>query len=254
MKRTHLFLKSLLAVLIIRALVTAQEMKPDAGKLYNDGNGLLKAGNFGGAIDKYDKALAIEKDYRIYYQKGVAQKKSGDLAGAKESFEECLKLKNDFEPVYNALGGVYFSMGNYNSSITNFEKVLTLTSNSSIQKKVKKNLALAYAKLGNTEIANGNTSKAIEYLNKAVENSNYDAAYLSLAKLYSELGEYDKCIAAAENALKNKSSITAGGPYYYMGIAYKGKGDNVKAVEMFKKATGDATYKKTAESELSLLK
>ncbi len=35
----------------------------------------LKAGNYNGAIGNYDKALAIEKDYRIYYQKGVAQKK-----------------------------------------------------------------------------------------------------------------------------------------------------------------------------------
>jgi len=38
-----------------------------------------------------------------------------------------------------------------------------------------------------------------------------------------------------------------------MGIAYKGKGDNQKAKEMFEKAKQDATYKKTAEYELSLL-
>ena len=95
----------------------AQEMNPEAGKLYNEGNSLLKAGNFRGAIDNYDKALAIEKDYRIYYQKGVAQKKAGDVPGAMTSFEESLKLKNDFEAGYNALGGVYFSMGDYDKSI-----------------------------------------------------------------------------------------------------------------------------------------
>ena len=236
------------------SFVIAQEMNPEAGKLYNEGNSLLKAGNFRGAIDNYDKALAIEKDYRTYYQKGVAQKKSGDVSGAMASFEESLKLKNDFEAGYNALGGVYFSTGDYDKSITNFEKVLTLSTNTSIQKKVKKNLALAYSKLAKTEMQNGNSTKAIEDLNKAVGYNNYDAAYLSLAELYSQLNEYDKCIDASENALKYKSSISSGGPYYYMGVAYKGKGDNQKAVEMFQKAKNDASYKKTAEYELSLLK
>ena len=231
----------------------AQEMNLEAGKLYNEGNSLLKAGNYSGAIENYDKALAIEKDYRIYYQKGVAQKKSRDLEGAKNSFEECLKLNSNFEGGYNALGGVYFSMGNYSEAIKNFEKVLASTNKSSVQTKVKKNISLAYAKLGNQEISNGNSQKAVEYLSKSVENSNYDAAYLSLAKLYSEMGEWDKSISASENALKHRSKISKGGPHYYMGISYKGKGDMVKAKEMFEKAKNDATYRKTAEYELSLI-
>jgi len=231
-----------------------QEMNPEAGKLYNEGNSFLKAGNYTAAISSYDKALAIEKDYRTYYQKGVAQKKSNDLAGAKLSLDECLKLKSDFEAGYNALGGVYFSMGDYTEAIKNFDKVLSSTKDSSVKKKVKKNISLAYAKLGNKEITNGNSQKAIEYLTKAVENDNYDAAYLSLAKLYSEMSDWEKSIAASENALKYRSKITTGGPNYYMGIAYKGKGDLTKAKEMFEKALSDATYKKTAEYELSLLK
>ncbi len=94
----------------------AQDMNPDAGKLYNEGNSLLKAGNYNGAISNYDKALAIEKDYRIYYQKGVAQKKANNLEGSKTSLDECIKLKNDFEAGYNALGGVYFSHGKLSGS------------------------------------------------------------------------------------------------------------------------------------------
>lgn len=235
-------------------MAIAQEMNPDAGKLYNEGNGLLKAGNYNGAISNYDKALAIEKDYRIYYQKGVAQKKANNLEGSKASLDECLKLKGDFEAGYNALGGVYFSMGNYQEAIKNFEQVLTLTDNASVTKKVKKNLSLAYTKLGNDEVAKGNSQKAIEYLTKAVENEQYDAAYLSLAKLYSELNDWDKCISASENALKYKSKISTGGPNYYMGLAYKGKGDITKAKEMFEKTKSDPTYRKNAEYQLELLK
>lgn len=254
MDKLKMCLMILFALLISFSSVIAQDMNPDAGKLYNEGNSLLKAGNYKGAIDNYDKALAIEKDYRIYYQKGVAQKKSRDIEGAKQSFEECIKLKGDFSGGYNALGGVYFQEGNYNSAIENFEKVLTLTDKSHVEAIVKKNLSLAYAKLGNDELTNGNSTKGIEYLKKAIQSSNYDAAYLSLAKVYSELGEWDNSIAAAENALKYRSKITTGGPYYYMGVSYKGKGDLVKAKEMFEKAKSDVTYKKTAEYELSLMK
>ncbi len=242
-----------LFLLILAGNAYSQDMNPEAGILYNKGNGLLKAGNYNGAIENYEKALAIEKDYRIYYQKGVAQKKTRDLEGAKKSFEDCIKLKNDFSGSYNAIGGVYFQMGNYLEAIKNFEKVLTLTNKASILKKVKKNLSLAYSKLGNQELTNGNAENGVDYLTKAVKYSNYDAAYLSLAKVYSELGEWDKSIAASEDALKHRSKISTGGPYYYMGISYKGKGDNDKAINMFNKAKGDVTYRKTAEYELSLL-
>lgn len=254
MNKLKVFPILLAVVLVFSSISIAQEMNADAGKLYNEGNSQLKAGNYNGAINSYDKALAIEKDYRIYYQKGVAQKKANDLNGAKTSFDECLKLNKDFEAGYNALGGVYFSMANYQEAINKFEKVLSMSDNASVKKKVKKNLSLAYAKLGNDEMSKGNASKAIENLNKSVEYDNYDAAYLSLAKLYSELGDWDKSISASENALKYKSKISVGGPYYYMGVSYKGKGDMTKAKDMFEKAKQDPTYKKTSEYELSLMK
>lgn len=245
-----------IAIFLIMAgsIINAQEMNNEAGKLYNAGNEKLKAGNYGAAITNYDEALKIQQDYRIYYQKGIALKKSGNLANAKSAFETCIKLKPDYEGSYNALGGVLFSMGNLNDAITNFQKVLELSKNNSVKNTVKKNLSKAYTKLGAAEISSGSSANAIEYLTKAVEYDNYDAAYLSLAKLYSETGNYDKSISAAENAMKYRSSITKGGPYYYMGVAYKFKGDMTKAKEMFNNAKVDPSYKKTAEYELSALK
>jgi|SRR3972149_3227975 len=252
MKKLTVSLSVLLFMFFLSSAI-AQDMNPEAGKLYNEGNSLLKAGNYNGAIENYSKALAIEKDYRIFYQMGVAQKKSRNLDDAKISFEECIKLKSDFSGAYNALGGVYFQIGNYNEAIKNFEKVLSFTDKTGVENKVKKNLSLAYSKLGNDELSNGNSTKGVEYLTKAVEYNNYDAAYLSLAKIYSELGEWDKSISASEDALKYRSKISKGGPYFYMGISYKGKGDTEKAKEMFNLAKADITYKQTAEYELSLL-
>jgi len=247
-------LLTVLLLLSVSILGFSQDMKPEAGKLYNEGNALLKENDVNGAIDKYNAALQIEKDYRIYYQKGVALKKADRLEDSKVAFEECLKLNSGYEGALNALGGVYFSMGNYSAAIENFDKVLKSNANNSVKAKVKKNVSLAYAKLGNESLAGGDANKGIEYLKKSVENDNYDAAYLSLAKVYSETGKYDDAIAAAQNALKYRSKITKGGPYYYMGMAYKFKGDVTKAKENFKLAAADPTYKKTADYELGLLK
>ena len=165
-----------------------------------------------------------------------------------------MKLNPNFEGGYNALGGVYFSLGKYEEAANNFEKVIETAKNPSVKKMVQANLALTYTKLGTLAIADGNSTKGIEFLLKAVQNSNYDAAYLALAKIYSEVGSYDKSIEAAKNALKYRKTITKGGPYYYMGVDYKSKGELEKAKEMFTQAKQDATYRKTAEYELTALK
>lgn len=243
-----------LFVLIFAGITYSQEMNPEAGKLYNEGNEKLKAGNYNGAIDNYDKALTIEKDHRIYYQKGIALKKAGKINESKDAFEAALKIEPEFEAAHNALGGVYFSMGNYQLAVQNFEKVLEETKNNKTKDAVKTNLSLAYTKLGDEAIKNGNTANAVENLNKATKLNNYDAAYLTLAKLYVEMGDLDKAISSAESALKYRSKISKGGPYYYMGLAYKNKGDLDKAKEMFNQALSDAAYRKTVEYELSSLK
>ncbi len=146
------------------------------------------------------------------------------------------------------------SQWDYTQAIETFEKVLSVSKNNSVKDKVKKNMSLAYTKLGNQAMSSGNANKAVEYLTKAVELDKYDAAYLLLAQLYQELGQYDNSIKAAEDALKYRSKINKGGAYYYMGLAFKGKGDMTKAKEMFNQAKGDPSYRANAEYQLGLMK
>ncbi len=254
MKTKSIVSYCLFLVILFIGIASAQEMKPDAAKLYNDGNKFLKEGNYDAALSKYNDALKIEKDFRIYYQRGAAFKATGKLDSAKNSFENCLLQKPDFEAAFNALGGVYFAMGKYQEAADNFEKVLATAKNANVKEKISQNLALVYAKMGDVATNDNDIKKAIEYFKKATDLSNYDAAYLALAKAYSDAGEYDKCLDAAQNALKYKSTISAGGPYYYMGVSYKNKGDKDKAKEMFAKAKTDPTYKKLAEYELTALR
>ncbi len=243
----------LILAVLFSVSVFAQDMKPEAGKLYNAGNRMLKAGNYTGAITNYDKALKINEDYRIYYQRGVALKKSHKYIDAKNSFELCEKLKHNFSPVYNALGGVEFALKNYEAAAQNFEQVLKTSKKNSVKNKVKRNLSLAYTKLGERAFTKGRTKTALNYLTKAVNNKNYDAAYLILAKIYNALGNWNKSLNAAQKALKYRSRISRGGPYFYMGVAYKNEGKIVKAKKMFRLARKDASYRKTANYELTLL-
>ena len=244
----------LLIFLTFNKSLLSQEMNAEAKKLLITGDSLTKAENYQEAIKTYDQALTISPDYRIYFQKSLAQKKAQDLKGAQTSLEECLKLNKDFDAAYNALGIVYFSLGNFPEAATNFEKFLTLSTKEETNKSVKKNLSITYYKLSAEELTKGDTVKTFEYLDKSIAYDNYDATYLSLAKLYAGKGEWDKSISAAENALKYKSKITEGGPYFYMGKSYKGKGDITKAKEMFEKSKSDPAFQKASDYELSLLK
>lgn len=250
----NLAIKSFLLFFILSASIFAQTMDPEAAKLYNEGNAKMKAGDYNGAIVSFDNALEKEKDYKIYYQKGIALRRANKVEDAISTFLECLKLKPDFDLAFNALGTAYFQLGDFQKAVDNFEKLEELSKNASLKNKAKESLASSYTKLGSSAMIDGNYDKAIEHLNKAAKLNNYDAAYLYLAQAYNETANYDKCIEAAENALKHKSKISTGGPYYYMGLAYKNKGDLTKAKEAFTKAKADVTYKKSSEYELTLLK
>jgi len=75
-----------------------------------------------------------------------------------------------------------------------------------------------------------------------------------LSQAYNEIGEYDKAIEAADKALNNRKNVSKGGPLYYKGLAFKGKGDIEKAKEAFTEGLSDPKYKKQCEYELGLLK
>lgn len=231
-----------------------EKMNPEAGTLYNQGNEKLKAGNYTEAIKLYDQALTHQKDYRIFYQKGIALKKANKLQDAKDAFSNSIKENSTFDLAYNGLGSTEFQLGNLDAAIENFQKFESSTKKESNKKSANEYIARCYTKKGSDALNDGNHNKAIELLTKAVSHNNYDAAYLSLAKVYVETSQYDKAIDAANKALKYRESISKGGPYYYLGIAYKNLGDLTKAKESFQACSSDATYKKTAEYELTQLK
>lgn len=247
-------LKVIFLSLIFIRFLSAQEMNPDAAKLYNDGNQKMKEGNYSSAIQLYDQALKIQKDYRIHYQKGVAHRKMNQFDLAYNELTEALKLKPDFDLAYNALGTLEFQRGNYEQSVNNFLKTLELTKNTQLKSQVEKNISLSYIKLGDAQLKNAEYEKAIENLRKAVQyDQKNDAAYLALARAYVESGKYEDAITAADNALKYRQKIPKGGIYYYKGLALKNLGKSSEAKLAFEEGKKDPTYKAVCDYELKNL-
>lgn len=230
------------------------EMDPDAAKFYNEGNKALKSGNFQGAITKYEEALKTSTDYRIYYQQGLTFKKLRKYDEAIVAFEASNKSNPKSYLGYNGLGGIYFQQGKYIKAIEAFEKFKELTDKNSLKARGDEYIAKSYTKLATAAKADYKNDKALEYLNKAIDHNKYDAAYLLLAELYTDLGQFDKALSASDNALNNRKTITSGGPLYYKGKAFNGKNDIAKAKEAFTQGRKDSKYRQLCDYELNLLK
>lgn len=244
-----------LVVVLFTISLSAQSLKenPDAIKAFKEGDKLRKSGQYAAAIEKYDEVLKLAPDFQVYYTKGVTQKKLKQFKESIESFENALKIKNDFDLAHNALGGSYFAMGNYLKAVEHYEAFEKLSTKKKQKEAAKKNIAIAYTKLAFESKQNGNYDKAIEYLNTALSNAKYDSAFLALAELHIDKGNYEEAIKAADEANNNRDTISKGAAFYFKGVAFKKLGDTQKAKENFLEAAKDPTYKTNSNYELKLM-
>lgn len=254
MKKHSYLLSLLILFLFISKPGISQTMDSAAVKPFNEGLSKSQKANYKDALVDFETALKFDKDYRIYYQIGFAQQNLNNAEEAVKAYKNTIKAKPDFDAAYNNLGNVYFSQGNYQDAIDNFQKVLDISKDDTIKNAVKFNMALAYTNLGMAAEKAKNNKKAVAYLSKAVSFYDYDAAYLFLARDYFLLNQFDKAIEASQKAIKYKKSISEGAAYYWMGVSYSKKKDMKKAKEYLELAKADPVYKSFAETVLKSLK
>lgn len=249
------FYKGIVVILLFLNLIAfGQEMNPEAAKFYNEGNQKMKEGNYSAAIQLYDKALQIQDDYRILYQKGIAHRKMNQLDEAYNYLTKVISVKPNFDLAYNALGTLEYSRKNYQASINNFLKTLELTKNLQLKSQVQKNISLAYLKLADEQLNSFEPEKAIESLKNALNyDQKSDAAYLALARAYVESGKYDEALSAADNALKYRNKVSKGGILYYKGLALKNLGKLQDAKLAFEEGRKDPSYRAVCEYEIKNL-
>jgi tetratricopeptide (TPR) repeat protein len=251
--KNKLFFVSFLSLFLSITLI-AQDMPPDAAKFYNEGNKLMKAGNYDGAITQYTDALKNSKDYRIYYQLGITYKKIGKLTEAENSFQSSIQANPTFDIAYNGLGSTYFQAGKFESAAESFKKFEELTKNKSLKEQAREYIARSLVKLGEEAKKDGNYENAVKIFVDALKYDDLDAAHILLATTYYETAEYEKVFDSVDKVINMKSSILKGAAYYYKGMALKQLQDVLKAKENFELAKRDPQYKRLADYELNLLK
>jgi len=237
-------------LLSFSAIAFAQS-NTEAKKLFNDGNALLKSGDYDGAIQKYNAALKLEKHEFFYYQRGLAERRARKVDASILSFEEALKLNPKFAAGYFALGSSYFTKNDFEKAIENYE--LALKENPTLGQ-AKKGLAAAQSARANDLVNAGDISGAIALTKKAIENDpQFDKAYLVMAQAYNRDGKYNDAITAATEALRFMKG-PKGAAHFEMGLAYRNLGNTAKARESFNNAKKDPSYARNADYELKMLR
>lgn len=248
----------LLVLLFLNAVpVLGQSPAPDpkkieADKLYNEGNGLFRSGNYASAIEKYHGALSMAKDFRYYYQLGLSYKNARQADKALEAFEESIKLKGDFYQGYNAVGSTLLASRVYDKSIESFKQALKYNPQMS---QAVLGIGEAYAGQGQQLVNDGKFNEAGTLIDEALgQHPNNPKLYLIGAIVYNKLDNPEKAIQAAEEAIKQKKRGAKGAEYFEIGLAYKKMKDNEKARAAFAEAKKDPSYSRNAQYELDGLK
>ena len=226
--------------------------------LLNAGIDLFKNGKFDEAIEKYNKSLEIKKDVKVYYYKGLAYLKLQKTPEAITELTTATQVDPTYDFPYFALGNIYREAKDYKSAIPFYVKVLEVSKNDNLKNSAKEALRSSYFMQGTTAYKDKKWDAAIENLNKSIEQTKTDQAYLWLGKTYTEKKQYDLALQAFDTSLDTtlggKRSVTAGAVAYYKAMLYLGKGDQKKAIDLFKDALSDETFKKAAQSQIDNLK
>ena len=194
---------------------------------YNRGNFRNNRGDFQGAIEDYDKAIAIysancdviinrafakanlgEKkeaaedfdkaiatcpsSYLAYYGRGNVKRTQGDFKGAISDFSQAIVINPAYEEAYNTRGVVYYSINNYKDALSDFNKVISINPD---------NLD-AYNSKGIVMGLTGNLQEAMANFNKAIEiDPKYWKAYTNRAFAKYNLKDLNGAIEDCEQAL-----------------------------------------------------
>lgn len=249
-------------LLLTSSLVFAQaaDMKDETKKLYNEALKAQKAGDFAGAIKKFDEALKIEQNSELFFRKGLAERNANKLDDAKKSFQKAIEKDDKNDQAHFYLGSVLFSQKNYNDAVVSFEKAKSVTKNAKVKELAESNITKCKEQFAYPLVLEATKALNAKDFRKAVQlyteaNNVFERAdaYAGISNAYYELGEYDKGIEAGNKSLAIEKSKNPAANFY-LGLNYKMKKDNEKAKQFLTLAMADRNFKDRAKFEIDSIK
>ncbi|MDC2984603.1 tetratricopeptide repeat protein [Candidatus Marinimicrobia bacterium] len=197
-----------------------------------------------------NELLSLDQShFEAYKLIGDVQKRLDRSDLALKNYIKAIEINESYEKAYLAVGQIYFSENNIDESLKYLEKAIDL----------KKDYAKAYETIGviYQNAADGGESKeytkSLYYYEQAL---NYDRRnYKVMARLssvYNNLSKYDLAKKYAKDCIKVKRNYPDA--YYELGIAEKGLGNRIAAMEAFKNAKKSSKWRKIAQYEIDLIK
>lgn len=184
----------------------------------------LKAHKYTEAINKFDQALAIKEldnlDLDILYYKGNAQAKAGFYKEAAETYSDIIKLKPGDGTSYYARGNIYRRLGEFDASLSDYNKAIELDKN---------NYEYYFGKYF-LMLDKEDSTGAKEVLTKAlsIRGTTQKDKY-NVAKVDYFMEEYDSAIAGFSDAYRNGFFEA----YYFLGDIYERKGEYETAINNY---------------------
>ncbi|MFV0342466.1 MAG: tetratricopeptide repeat protein [Anaerocolumna sp.] len=192
--------------------------------LRGEGIAYLKNHKYTEAIHKFDEALAIEEsdslNLDILYYKGSAQVKAGLYTEAVGTYTEIIGIKPGDSSSYFTRGEVYGRLGEYELSLSDYDKAIDLD---------KKNYDYYFGKYF-IMLSQQDTDGANEVLKKALSiKDSTQKDKFNIAKVNYYMENYEDAIIGFSEAYSNGFYEA----YYYLGNIYESKGEYSTAVNNY---------------------
>lgn len=215
--------------------------------LRGEGIAYLKAHNYEEAISKFEDALDIKEsdglNLDILYYKGNAQMKAGLYKEAADTYSEIIKMKPGDSASYQARGDIYRRLGEFDASLSDYDKAIDLDKNNyeyyfgkyflMLDKEdeagAKEVLTKALSIKGQTQKDKFNIAK-IDYYMENYDNAivgfsdaysnGFFEAYYFLGDIYERKGEYETAVNNYSMYIENASAIESAAVYNQIGNCY----------------------------------
>ena len=168
-----------------------KKRNPMADYFLMEGNKYLKKHDFKKALALADSAelYAIKKD-DVYFFKGRIYSELGRFAKADEAYNNTININPNYIGAWNNLGNNAFRQQNFSQAVKYYNKEI-----------IKNKTSIPFRALGRAYVELGKTDSARICFQHSIDvNNNYASAYLNLAQLEEDEGNFNKALNLASRA------------------------------------------------------